>query len=52
MKKQHETRITVRFPTDLISELKKLALQHDRSLNSEIVQAVRLSIAQQKAEKQ
>ncbi len=41
VKKQREIRITVRFPADLIEQLRPLAQQETRSLNGEIVQAVR-----------
>jgi len=48
MKKPNETRMTVRFPTDVLNGIRELAPLHDRSLNSEIVRAVRVYIAQQK----
>jgi hypothetical protein len=41
MKSEQEIRITVRFPAALIEALRPLAKQEDRSLNGEIVQAVR-----------
>lgn len=41
MEKQREIKITVRFPAALIEALRPLAKQEDRSLNGEIVQAVR-----------
>ena len=41
MDKQRDIKITVRFPADLIEALRPLAQQEDRSLNGEIVQAVR-----------
>jgi metal-responsive CopG/Arc/MetJ family transcriptional regulator len=50
MKKLNETRITIRFPSDLVKAVKTLAIQHDRSLNSEVVHAVRVYIAQQRGE--
>ena len=34
-------RVTVRFPPDVLEALRALAKQEDRSLNGEIVQAVR-----------
>jgi len=40
-KKQDEIRITVRFPSELIEQLRVLAKSETRSLNGEIVQAVR-----------
>jgi metal-responsive CopG/Arc/MetJ family transcriptional regulator len=50
MNKEHETRITIRFPSDLAEELKKLAKIEDRSINSEVVHAVRERIARKKGE--
>ena len=49
MKKLNETRITIRFPSELVNELKRIAVRNDRSLNSEVVQAVREHIKRQKA---
>jgi predicted transcriptional regulator len=49
MKKINETRITIRFPSELVNELKRLAVLGDRSINSEVVQAVREHIKRQKA---
>ena len=49
MKKRTETRITVRFPSELIEELRIYKEQDDRSLNAEIVQAVREFLARKKA---
>jgi hypothetical protein len=49
MKKENETRITIRFPSALVEELKPIALQNSRSLNSEVIQAVREHIKRQKA---
>lgn len=40
-KKQNETRITIRFPAEVIVQLKGIAHENGRSLNSEVVQAVR-----------
>jgi len=48
MKKEQETRITIRFPSDLVEDLKKLAKIEDRSINSEVVHAVREHIARKK----
>ena len=39
--KQSLIRLTVRFPSELLDALRQLAQQEDRSLNREIVQAVR-----------
>ena len=41
MVNKQEIRITVRFPAELIEAVRPLAKQEDRSLNGEIVQAVR-----------
>jgi len=49
MEKINETRITIRFPSELVNELKRIALRNDRSINSEVVQAVREHIKRQKA---
>ena len=40
-----ETRITIRFPAEVIVVLRQLAQHHDRSLNGEIVWALREYIA-------
>lgn len=46
-KKQDEIRITVRFPLELIEQLRLLAKSETRSLNGEIVQAVRSYLEEQ-----
>ena len=46
-KKQLETRITIRFPSELIEKLREIAPENGRSLNGEVVQAVREHIKQQ-----
>ncbi len=51
MEKKKELKITVRFPADVINDLKPLAKQEDRSLNGEIVQAVREYVAKRKERK-
>jgi predicted transcriptional regulator len=48
MKKEQETRITIRFPSDLVEDLKNLAKIEDRSINSEVVHAVREHITRRK----
>lgn len=40
-KQERETRITIRLPAEIAAMLRKLAKQHDRSLNGEIVRALR-----------
>ena len=49
--KKNEVKITVRFPANLIADLRPLAQQEDRSLNGEIVQAVREYIAKRRKER-
>ncbi len=51
-KKQHEIRITVRFPASLIEQLRLLAKSETRSLNGEIVQAVREYLERRKPDAQ
>jgi len=48
MKRENETRITIRFPSDLVEAIKKLAKENDRSINTEVVRAVREYVARQK----
>lgn len=50
MKRFNETRITIRFPSEVAKAIKALASQHDRSINREVVHAVRDYIARQKVE--
>ncbi len=38
---QAETKITIRIPAEIAAALRRLAKQHDRSLNGEIVRALR-----------
>jgi hypothetical protein len=40
-KHEQESRITVRIPAEIAALLRRLAKQHDRSLNGEIVRALR-----------
>jgi metal-responsive CopG/Arc/MetJ family transcriptional regulator len=40
-KPEQETRITVRFPASLVEQVRLLAQENGRSLNSELVQAVK-----------
>jgi hypothetical protein len=48
MEKKKELKITVRFPSEVIEELRPLTKEEDRSLNGTIVQAVREYIAKRK----
>jgi hypothetical protein len=43
--------INTRYPPDLLDELRKLAVAHERSLNGEIVWALRQYVEQQKKTK-
>jgi hypothetical protein len=43
-----ETRITIRFPRQVADAIKRLAAENDRSINSEVVRAVREYIARQR----
>ncbi len=42
-----DVNINTRYPPDLLEELRKLAQEHERSLNGEIVWALRQYIAEQ-----
>ncbi|HEX9414352.1 MAG TPA: YlcI/YnfO family protein [Ktedonobacterales bacterium] len=43
-----EMRITIRFPRQVAEAIKQLAAENDRSINSEVVRAVREYIARQR----
>jgi predicted HicB family RNase H-like nuclease len=43
---QHEIKITIRIPAEIAEAMRQLAKQHDRSLNGEIVRALREYVAQ------
>jgi predicted transcriptional regulator len=45
------TSITTRIPTEITEELRKLAKRHDRSLNGEIVRALREYVEKHTGEK-
>jgi hypothetical protein len=45
---REETRITIRFPRQVADAIKKLAAENDRSINSEVVHAVRAYLARQR----
>ena len=38
---QREVKLTIRIPAAIAAQLRQLAKQHDRSLNGEIVRALR-----------
>jgi hypothetical protein len=50
-KQGRETRITIRIPVEIAEMLRRLAKQHDRSLNGEIVRALREYTQRHKDEK-
>jgi predicted transcriptional regulator len=49
--KQAPTSITIRIPPEIAELLRRLAKRHDRSLNGEIVRALREYTARHKDEK-
>lgn len=49
--KQSPTSITIRIPAEIAETLRRLAKQHDRSLNGEIVRALREYAERHKDEK-
>jgi len=50
--KMTEQKIQVRFPTEVWQEMKRLAKEHERSFNGEVIWALRSFIASQKGEQQ
>lgn len=51
MDKKREKRFSVRFPLDVLEAIRQLAQEEDRSLNGEIIQAVREYIAKRRKER-
>jgi|GraSoi2013_100cm_1033763.scaffolds.fasta_scaffold40760_3 hypothetical protein len=51
MDKKQEKRFSVRFPLDVLEAIRQLAQEEDRSLNGEIIQAVREYIAKRRKER-
>jgi predicted transcriptional regulator len=49
--KQPTTSISIRVPAEIAEMLRRLATQHDRSLNGEIVRALREYTEKHKGEK-
>lgn len=43
---QRETKITIRIPAEIAEAMRQLAKRHDRSLNGEILRALRAYVAQ------
>jgi predicted transcriptional regulator len=50
-KREQETKVTIRIPAEIAETLRRLAKQHDRSLNGEIVRALREYAERHKDEK-
>lgn len=46
-RQEQEVKITLRVPAELAESMKRLAREHDRSLNGELVRAIREYIARQ-----
>jgi predicted transcriptional regulator len=46
-KRQEEAKITLRVPAEVAETMKRLARENDRSLNGELVRAIREYIARQ-----
>jgi hypothetical protein len=46
-----ETRISIRFPLDVLNAIRALAKQHERSFNGEIIWALREYIERHRNEK-
>jgi hypothetical protein len=46
--KDQEKSVSIRFPIELLEQLKKTAQENERSLNGEVLMAVRERIARQK----
>lgn len=51
-KERDETRITIRFPLQVAEAIKQLAVNNDRSINSEVVRAVREYVARQRRKRE
>lgn len=49
--KQPPTNITIRIPPEIAEALRTLAREHDRSLNGEIVRALREYVERQQGKK-
>jgi hypothetical protein len=49
-KQDGDTPINTRYPKDILEEMRKLAGQHERSFNGEVMWALREYIKQQKGE--
>lgn len=49
--KLNDTKIQVRFPQDLWEDIKQIALENERSANSELIWALRKYTAERKGDK-
>lgn len=49
--KDKPTGINTRYPPDVLSEMRRLAQEHGRSFNGEIIWALRYYLASQKGKK-
>jgi len=49
---KQEKSVSIRFPLDILEELRKVAQQNNRSLNGEVLTAVRIHIKQQKRKRE
>ncbi len=46
------THISIRFPREIAEAMRRLAQEHDRSINGEVVRAVREYLARQQMQQQ
>ncbi len=51
MQKTSETRISIRFPFDVLQALRESAKRHERSFNGEVIWALRYYLDAQKGDK-
>ena len=52
MEKEQETRITIRFPSELVKQLRRVAKEEQGSLNGEVVHALRVYLAQRRSQQE
>lgn len=51
-KQQEDVKITLRVPPEVADEMKRLACMNDRSLNGELIRAIREYISRQRRREQ
>ncbi len=51
MEKTSETRISIRFPFDVLQAIRESAKRHERSFNGEVIWALRYYLDAQKGDK-